>query len=243
MVGGQAVNLWAIMYLDPGLRRGIIHGSHDLDVVSSSKALAFLKTLPDWKFLPTPMRHFGVGVTARLRSVSQDGRILLVEVLHSVAGLDTADLQRVSEVEADGIRYRLLDPIAMLKAKAYNVRKFKQDGSPPRHDREHLVLIAHCVPAFLREIHEGALRLQRSNDPAAKAALANAAAAVSAAFATLTNREVAATLRSQGITPELLIPPEFKDLPIAKVANACQHQLPRVMAAGITDERGRASSI
>ena len=32
------------------------------------------------------------------------------------------------------IVYRLLDPLAMLKAKAYNARKFKQDDNPPRHD-------------------------------------------------------------------------------------------------------------
>lgn len=138
VVGGQAVNLWAIVYLDRDVRNRIVHGSHDMDVVSGAKALAFLKTLPDWKFSPTPMKHFGAGITAKLQSVAPDGRLLLVEVLHSVAGLDAADLRRVSEVEVGRIKYRLLDPIAMLKAKAYNVRKFKQDGDPPRHDRERI---------------------------------------------------------------------------------------------------------
>ena len=169
-----------------------------MDVVTSGKALSFLKTLPDWKFAPTPMKHFRVGITARLLSVAPDGRVLLVEVLHSVAGLDAADLRRVSEVEVSGTCYRLLDPIAMLKAKAYNVRKFKQDDNPPRHDREHLELIAQCVPGFLREVHDGAVRLQKAKDPAAKAALANAADAVSAAFAALTDGDTSATI---GPTP------------------------------------------
>ena len=233
MVGGQAINLWAIVFLDRKERNRAVHGSLDLDIVSGAKALSFLKTLPGWKFSPTPMKHFGAGITAQLRSVAPDGRLLLVEVLHSVAGLDAADLRRVSEVEVGGFKYRLLDPIAMLKAKAYNVRKFKQDGDPPRHDRDHLALIARCLPEFLRELHEGALRLQRFNDPAAKEAAENTVDAVRAAFRTLTASKTAATLREQSIPPESLIPSEFKDSPFPKIANACKHQWPRMVSAGL----------
>jgi hypothetical protein len=235
VVGGQAVNLWAIVYLDRDVRNRAVHGSHDMDIVSGAKALAFLKTLPGWKFSPTPMKHFGVGITAKLQSVAPDGRLLLVEILHSVAGLEAGDLRRVSEVEVGGVKYRLLDPIAMLKAKAYNARKFKQDGNPPRHDREHLELIARCVPEFLRELHDGALRLQRADDAAAKDASENTADAVRAVFATLADDKTAATLRAQGIPPESLIPPEFKDSPILKIANTWKHQWPRVVNAGLSD--------
>ena len=62
------------------------------------------------------MKLFCVGIMAKLQSVTPDGRVLLVEVLHIVVGLDTADLRRVSEVDVAGTKYRLLDPIAMLKA-------------------------------------------------------------------------------------------------------------------------------
>jgi hypothetical protein len=206
-----------------------------MDIVSGAKALAFLKTLPDWKFVPTPMKHFGVGITAKLQSVAPDGRMLLVEVLHSVAGLEAADLRRVSEVEVGGVKYRLLDPIAMLKAKAYNVRKFKQDDDPPRHDRAHLELITRCVPEFLRELHDGALRLQRARDVAAKEAAENTADAVSATFAVLTDGKTAVTLRAQGIPLASLIPPEFKDSPLTKVANAWKYQMPRIRALEISD--------
>ncbi|PTY02057.1 hypothetical protein DB347_25200 [Opitutaceae bacterium EW11] len=235
IVGGQAVNLWAITYLDradpaSGTSK---YGSHDLDVISTGRALAFLKKLPNWRFDPTPMKHFGVGITARLQTVTNDGRLLLVEVLHSVAGLDASDLRRVSELTAsDGTVYRLLDPIAMVKAKAYNARKFKQDDNPPRHDREHLELIAKCLPEYLREIHATAVRLKTANPAAAQDAIKEAADAVSAAFVTLTHHETAATLRAQGVPPESLIPPEFKESPIEKVANAWKHQHPRLAAAG-----------
>ena len=235
-MGGQAVNLWAITYLDKTdpSTAATKYGSHDLDVVSSGKALSFLKALPDWHFTPTPMKHFGVGITARLQGVARDGRLLLVEVLRSVAGLEAADLRRVTELTArDGTVYRLLDPIAMVKSKAYNVRKFAQDDNPPRHDREHLELIARCFPQFLREVHEAAVRLQSAHAHGAIEAVAAASEATRAAFATLTNHDTAATLRAQGIPPEALIPPEFKDSPISKIANSWKHQLPRVAAAGV----------
>jgi hypothetical protein len=235
IVGGQAVNLWAITYLhraDPATGASK-YGSHDLDIISTGKALAFLKKLPNWRFDRTSMKHFGVGITARLQTVASDGRLLLVEVLHSVAGLDASDLRRISELTAnDGTVYRLLDPIAMVKAKAYNVRKFKQDDTPPRHDREHLELIAKCLPEYLREIHQAAIGLQSSHAAAAKDAMKEAAAAVSAAFSTLTDDDTAGTLRAQGITPEHLMPIEFADSPIENVANAWKHQHPRLISAG-----------
>lgn len=181
------------------------------------------------------MKHFGIGITARLQSVTPDGRRLLVEVLHSVAGLDSADLRRTSELTADdGTIYRLLDPIAMLKAKAYNVRHFKQDDDPPRHDREHLEVIAKCFPEYLREVHETAVRLLSGRAAAAKEAEKEAAAAASAAFATLTEDSTASTLRKQGLAPEHLIPPEFEQSPIEKVANAWRHQHPRLLRAGLS---------
>ena len=99
----------------------------------------------------------------------------------------------------------------MVKAKAYNVRKFKHDDNPPRHDREHLELISKCVPEYLREVHQAAMRLPAAHAAASKDAVKEAAAAVRAAFATLTDDENAATLRAHGIAPENLIPPEFKE--------------------------------
>lgn len=57
--------------------------------------------------------------------------------------------------------------------------------------------------------------------------LKEAAAAVIATFATLAHDETAATLRAQGITREHLIPPEFAEAAVEKVANAWKHQHPR----------------
>jgi len=37
----------------------------------------------------------------------------------------------------------------MLKSKTTNLRELKQDGDPPRHDREHLQIVAICFPRFL----------------------------------------------------------------------------------------------
>ncbi|MGH8018924.1 MAG: hypothetical protein ACREIA_11630 [Opitutaceae bacterium] len=78
----------------------------------------------------------------------------MVEVLHSIHGLKKEDLARVETIEHRGDNYRVLDPVVMLKAKAANVRDINQDGPPPRHDREHLQLVARCVPLYLRDVHQ-----------------------------------------------------------------------------------------
>ena len=158
VVGGQAVNLWAISYLDPNAE-GITtrFGSGDLDILADPALLERLKHLPGWGYKSNDLRNFLDTRVAFMSSVSGDNRRLLVEILHSVHGLDKADLSAVEVVSYDGTEYRLLDPIVMLKSKAANVRDINQDGPPPRQDRVHLQLLARCWPAYLRDIHEAAV--------------------------------------------------------------------------------------
>ena len=49
-------------------------------------------------------------------------------------GLDKEDLEAVTEIEHGSLKYRVLDPVAMLRAKATNVREIDQAGPPPRQD-------------------------------------------------------------------------------------------------------------
>lgn len=223
IVGGQAVNLWAINYLEAGAPSRASYGSHDLDIVSGPKALAFLKTLANWQFTPTPFKHFGVGVTAKMQSVAPDGRLLLVEVLHSVAGLDRSDLERVSAIEHKGTMFRLLDPVAMLRAKAYNVRHFEQDGNPPRQDRVHLNLIARCVPLYLRDAYEsvkaGTLPERGCVD------------LLSATFKVLQDRDLAPAFAAEGIRPRDVIPQEFATSPYDRIRRAMENQMRLAEAA------------
>jgi hypothetical protein len=145
-----------------------------------------------------------------------------VEVLRYVHGLTDDDLKHVETIVHEGQPYQLLNPVAMLKAKAANVRDIKQDDIPPRHDREHLRLVARCLPKYLRDIHEAAVK----DGTLEKHTLS----ILSYAFKTLQDPKTANTLRAEGIEPSLLIPEEFKESPLSRIRRACEHQLPRLVA-------------
>jgi hypothetical protein len=107
----------------------------------------------------------------------------------------------------------------MLKSKTTNLRELKQDGDPPRHDREHLQIVAICFPRFLQDAHDQAT--------AAVEIHGEFASVISRAFRTLSDKRTAATLRQNGIKPSRLMP-DLRDSPIDKVRTAYQHQMPRL---------------
>ena len=215
VVGGQAVNLWAINYLAHAERKDSLV-SKDLDVVASKEGLADLKQVPGWVFQPRQTRNWMDSRLGALRSVTPDGRPLLVEILHSVHGLEKSDLDAAAYIKSEGVVYRVLDPVAMLKAKAANVRDIDQVGPPLRQDRAHLQLVARCVPEFLRDVHRSAVA-DRTREK-------EALAVVSRAFKTLQNEKTAQTLRTEGIAPASMIPVEFKESPLPRIRAAFEWQ-------------------
>jgi hypothetical protein len=136
-------------------------------------------------------------------------------------GLDKEDLAATRVIEKDGVRFHVLDPIAMLKSKAVNLRELKQDGDPPRQDREHLQIVAICFPRFLQAAHDQTKSVVEMHD--------EFSAVVSRACRTLSEKRNAATLRQNGIKPRQLMP-NLQDSPIEKVRTGYQHQLPRLRA-------------
>lgn len=222
IVGGQAVNVWAVTYLDSSAESRTDLGTHDMDVLARMKVAEIIAALPNWKNEKPPMWSFDRRLL-RLTSRAEDGRVLIVEVLSKVHGLDNEDLAAVAEVEQDGVRYRALDPVAMLKAKVANVRELDQAGPPPRQDRAHLHIIAQCVAPFLRDAHQQATLAPALHGEFAKT--------ISRTFKTLSDRRLLKTLLTEGIQPLDLLPPELKDSPIEKVRTAFGHQLPRLEQA------------
>lgn len=225
VVGGQAVALWAISYLETGGPdlRSDRYGSKDMDILADKKVVDYLKSVPGWVFKPNDTRNWTDTRQGFLYGTSEDGRKLLVEVLHDVHGLESADLAHVETVRLNGIEYKVLDPIVMLKAKAANVRDIKQDGDPPRHDREHLQLIARCFPIHLRQMHEAGVE----NPAIEKEVLA----IVSRAFKTLQLPKTSQTLLKEGIAPASLIPAELVKSPLPRISLACKWQLPLLAGA------------
>lgn len=230
VVGGQAINLWAITFLesgDPALA-AFKYGSGDMDLLQDDRVLAMLRSLPGWRYEKPSLWNFGEIRTGLAFGKTEDGRPLLVEVLSKINGLDAADLTAVATINVGSIEYRLLDPLVMLKAKCANVRGLKQDGNPPRHDRDHLQIIAQCFPKYLRYLVEEAAR-----NPLFEK---EAATGVSRAFSILTDRKIATTLIAEGIDPRFLVPQELATSTVQKIRRAFEVQMPRV--TGLSMVRG-----
>jgi len=219
VVGGQAVNLWALTYLPDIPRNKLV--SADLDIVVSADGHARLKRLPKWVYEPNDMRNWTDTRMAFLKSATEDGRPLLVEVLHAVHGLDKADLEASAETELEGVRYRLLDPVAMLKAKAANVRDIPQDDVPPRNDREHLAIIAKCVPLYLADVKQTA----EARPDAERAAVDT----FMRLYRTLQDPRFLTTLKAEAIAPEYLMPAGLRQSPLERFAKLHAHQWPLVV--------------
>lgn len=151
IVGGQAVNLWALYYykytaeLEPFVSR-------DIDILGDSKTLidmaknigiepSFFSKMP-----PTNM----VGA---LFAKNRDGQSLLVEVLSSVYGIKNEILldqtYTISVGEKD-VSVQVPNPIALLQAKIANVADLSQVG---RQDRHHIKILTKLMPAYFTDIY------------------------------------------------------------------------------------------
>jgi len=152
LVGGQAVNLWALYY-EARTAELAPFVSRDVDVLGDRETLEELAKLAGTKPQIFPMRpptnEVGV-VIAR----DGEGEPLLVEVLRYVHGVSNEELRAPLYTMALGeTRVRVPGPIALLKAKIANVAEIAQTG---RQDARHVVILARLMPAYLLELQAAA---------------------------------------------------------------------------------------
>ena len=143
LVGGQAVNVWALYYesrttaLAPFVSR-------DVDVLGDRQTLTALAKIAGTKpqFFPVkpPTNEIGVVVAK-----DQQGRPLLIEVLRFVHGVPNEELREPAYTVALGkTQVQVPSPIALLQAKIANVADLAQTG---RQDARHVL-----IPDVLRLI-------------------------------------------------------------------------------------------
>jgi len=153
LVGGQAVNLWALYYesrtadLAPFVSR-------DVDVLGDRETLELLGKIagkkPQVFPLKPPSNEVGVVVAQ-----APDGSPLLVEVLRSVHGVTKEELHTPSYTMAIGAaQVKLPSPIALLQAKLANVADLSQSG---RQDARHVLILVQLMPAYLLDIQAAVL--------------------------------------------------------------------------------------
>jgi len=153
LVGGQAVNLWALYYetRTTGLAPFV---SRDVDVLGDRATLEALGKLAGTKpqFFPVrpPTNEVGVVITK-----DHNGIPLLIEVLRYVHGVSNEELRDpVYTVAVGETHVQLPGPIALLQAKIANVADIAQTG---RQDARHVAILAQVLPAYLEDLQKAVL--------------------------------------------------------------------------------------
>ncbi len=154
IVGGQAVNFWAEVFEEeePELQRYRPFTSADLDLhrpdLSARRLLRAQARNVEAERDPFGKAFTIVAHTFLIQG--KQGRLLAVDDLKAVPGLRPNELKKGTlVVEFSGIRLRVLNPIACLKAKLHNVGTIDQRG---RQDEKHVRILIPCARAFLRHL-------------------------------------------------------------------------------------------
>jgi len=151
VVGGHAVNLWSHYYMHKGvleLYRYVPFTSKDLDLVGSVGLLERLHLQIKGKLKRSEPRS---PVLGRIETARPGGGVLLIEVLHTVKGLNHKELGRTMNLVIGDLKALVLLPHLILKAKIENAADLAQDG---RNDVKHVRMMLLCVRAFILELLE-----------------------------------------------------------------------------------------
>ncbi len=153
LVGGQAVNLWA-MYYETRTAALAPFVSRDVDVLGDRETLEALGKLSGTKpqFFPVkpPTNEIGVVIAK-----DHNGLPLLIEVLRYVHGVSNAELREPVYTFALGETHvQVPSPIALLQAKIANVADIAQTG---RQDARHVVILTQVLPAYLEDLQKAVI--------------------------------------------------------------------------------------
>jgi hypothetical protein len=151
IVGGQAVNLWALYYQEytSELKPFV---SRDLDILGNRKILIDLANKvgvkPSFFSKRPPTNMVGAVIATKA-----DGYPLLIEVLSSVYGIKNETLLNQTYTVSVGeknVPVQVPNPIALLQAKIANIADLSQVG---RQDKHHVQILAKLMPAYIRDIN------------------------------------------------------------------------------------------
>jgi hypothetical protein len=148
IVGGHAVNIWALTYasrLGSRLSPYAPFTSKDLDLWGPKEILDSLAQKYGVKITLSPPRSPGIGYVMIPKGDLQ----LKVELLTSVNGLRRAELENTFDLVMQGIEVRVLDAISCLKAKIANAADIDQTD---RQDIKHVQIMKICAHEFTKDL-------------------------------------------------------------------------------------------
>ena len=226
LVGGHAVNVWALSYRD---RLGDLltpllpFTSGDMDVYATRNALMGLHEALGGKLLLSGPREITDGTL--IVGVEPDTREL--DVLRSVNGLTKLDAQDAMPLMVCGHAVPVLFPHLLLQAKLENALKLDQRD---RQDVKHVKIMALVLREFLREVISTA---SAENEKPALQLLRK----VLEILVSENAREF--TRRHQVTFADIMPDGDLRASPLRKLANFGGKELPRVLANKTAVGRGR----
>jgi hypothetical protein len=234
LVGGQAVNYWAKLYLprEPRLRSHLPFTSKDLDLIGSQASAQRVARDLGWHY-SSPV--VGGGPVQGVISSAAPSKPLTVEFLWEIKGVPHQSIEefaRENTFQPEGalnvVRVRVLDPVLLLHGKIRNAVDIEQElPERPRQDVKHVAMLALCVPQFLEDV-----RVQVSDAAKQKEALANYISALIALKNNYSGRQFEA--RHRGIIPwQELVPQSIQQIDFEGRVKASLRQL-----TGIGQSRG-----
>jgi hypothetical protein len=148
IVGGHAVNIWALAYASRSGSRLNPYApftSKDLDLWGPREILDSLAQKYGVKITLSPPRSPGLGYVMIPKGDLQ----LKVELLTSVNGLRRAELENTFDLVIQGTEVRVLDAISCLKAKIANAADIDQTN---RQDVKHVQIMKICAHEFAKDL-------------------------------------------------------------------------------------------
>jgi hypothetical protein len=226
LVGGHAVNVWALSYRD---RLGnllaplVPFTSADMDVYATRNALMGLHEALGGKLLLSGPREITDGTL--IVGVEPDTREL--DVLRSVNGLPKLDAHDAISLEVCGYAVPVLFPHLLLQAKLENALRLDQRD---RQDIKHVKIMALVLREFLLEV------VTTSTAETEKYALQ-----LLQKVLTILNSDNARkfTRRHKIAFSDIMSTEALRSSPLRKLANFGEKELPRAMAASVGTKKAK----
>jgi hypothetical protein len=226
LVGGHAVNVWALSYRDrlgDMLTPLLPFTSGDMDVYATRNALMGLHEALGGKLLLSGPREITDGTL--IVGVEPDTREL--DVLRSVNGLPKLDAQDAIPLVVCGHAVPVLFPHLLLQAKLENALRLDQRE---RQDVKHVRIMALVLREFLREV---VITASAENEKYALPLLRRA-------LAVLMSDNAREFTRRHGLSfAEVMPETELRASPLRKLSGFGQGELVRVLANPKPTRRGR----
>ncbi len=222
IVGGQAVNLWAEIYVEatPELHPFAPFVSKDADIHGNRALAEILHRRSGWacRFFDEPRQ---TAVALLTKPADAAGPALNVEVLRTVYGVNDDDLSRnlVREIRP-GELYRIPDPFVLLKAKLANVAHLSVENRP--QDLKHARMLLPISRAYLLEMHAAIGRPDMTER--------NFLGAVAYATEIIRSRDARAVTLRHGLDLTGIFSRTLAESPHEKVRHFAQNQLLRIVA-------------